>query len=685
MSFSKIVRIILPLALILGGIVFATRSASPAAETTQRQVAVRQALTVSGNSLNNQTEVATEKYDPITPVTVRMTNIPPMTTSNGNSQYDKWLRGEVDFLSEYRVSTADAAALKAEALRQPVNPLVQIATTGTGPTLLSSFPSVDYSDGSNAVPPDPEMTAGSNHLIAVTNFAIEIYDKTGASVYGPINSDDFFSENSLCFGTFDPNAVYDEEADRYIIGIDANGLRYCAAVSATGDPLGDWYIYAVTANQMGAFHDYPHTGVGNDAIYVGANQFGGSVPQGYEGRVWALNKAAMYSGSSMTPVTFSLGYDGGTPQPLHLHGYLQGTWPSSNTHYIATDLYNGQGIQIWEWENALSGGAPTIVATINLTAGGMPIDVPQQGGQNIQANDWRLRQFEYHDGSGWVADSVSCNPGGGTTNCVRWAEIDLEAATPALVQQGLYGSSGQHRIFPDLAVNTCGDMVIGYTKSSTSMYPGIWFTGRQSADPAGTLQPEAELKAGEVPYTAYDPAPRRWGDYTGMTIDPNGTTFWYLGEYSKNIPGAARWGTYIGSFEYPECQTGGDDPLYELTYLYFLNDDSSGAGILDLYEDGSFTDSEGGGGTWMLNPGSSLLILQHDPGYSCTAFSIGFLQGSQRVAGVRICLDFTARKGIWLGSYTVNGNFQPQGPIGNPNIQIPEGFSVEEFLKTYGK
>ena len=38
-----------------------------------------------------------------------------------------------------------------------------------------------------------------------------------------------------------------------------------------------------------------------------------------------------------------------------------------------------------------------------------------------------------------------------------------------------------------------------------------------------------------------------------MAIDPNGFTFWYLGEYSKNITGSTKWATYIGSFQFPSC------------------------------------------------------------------------------------------------------------------------------------
>ena len=44
-------------------------------------------------------------------------------------------------------------------------------------------------------------------------------------------------------------------------------------------------------------------------------------------------------------------------------------------------------------------------------------------------------------------------------------------------------------------------------------------------------------------------------DDIGMTIDPDGKTFWYLGEYSKVLaPGpAANWGTHISSFSIDSC------------------------------------------------------------------------------------------------------------------------------------
>ncbi|MCP4845724.1 MAG: hypothetical protein GY901_11605, partial [Actinomycetia bacterium] len=172
---------------------------------------------------------------------------------------------------------------------------------------------------------------------------------------------------------------------------------------------------------------------------------------------------------------------------------------------------------------------------------------------------------EYRNGYLWTTQTISCNPGGGTVDCVRWAQVD--PAGPSVVQAGVFASSGEWRFFPDLAANHCDDMAIGYTKSSQSIHPAVWVTGREVGDTAGMLQAETQLKAGEIIYTSFetnDPQfeAYRWGDYTGMTVDPDGLTFWYLGEYSKDTGNTVgnpdtRWGTYIGSFTYDDCEVGG--------------------------------------------------------------------------------------------------------------------------------
>ena len=64
---------------------------------------------------------------------------------------------------------------------------------------------------------------------------------------------------------FDPDVVYDEAEDRFVIGIDGNGDSYCVAASQTGDPTGAWYRYGFPTDVNGAFFDFPHMGVGGEA------------------------------------------------------------------------------------------------------------------------------------------------------------------------------------------------------------------------------------------------------------------------------------------------------------------------------------------------------------------------------------------------------------------------------------
>src|SRR5262249_50708406 len=51
----------------------------------------------------------------------------------------------------------------------------------------------------------------------------------------------------------------------------------------------------------------------------------------------------------------------------------------------------------------------------------------------------------------------------------------------------------------------------------------------------------------------------RWGDYSAMTIDPDGCTFWYTNEYYDTQPtslAADNWKTRFPSFRFRACQLG---------------------------------------------------------------------------------------------------------------------------------
>jgi hypothetical protein len=566
---SKLFRVIIVLIVLLAGLwLLIAAPTGPGAETVGRQNALQGAIFApAGTDRQSSNTLSTASdMDKVDPVIVDLAAVEP-GIYDPNNQYDRWQSGEIDLDEQDGIiSELERLALQEEALKLAPSENVQQAHPAA-PSLDSqpgvNFDSIDYTEccgGGGNVPPDPELAVGPNHIVAVVNVAFEIYDKNGNSLVAPTTFASFFSSNQNCSGVFDPNALYDEQADRYIMGIDADGRYYCLAVSNTSNPTGSWSIYAFPTASGNEFFDYPHAGVGNDAIYMGANMFYCTFVCNFlNSRVWAFDKWAIYNQQSAAFVSKNLGQSEDTPQPLNLHGWNQGTWPGSGPHYILTETnYDGASYSVFAWNTPFGANTLSTVGTFNLVtatgvSAGMPLNVPQFGSSALlQANDYRPQDFEYRNGYAWTATTIACNPGGGTVNCVRWAQIDPAAA--AVVDAGVYASNGEYRTFADLAVNHCDDMGIGYTKSSSSIYPSIWYTGRESGDPAGTLQAEVLLKSGQIPYTAFDGSPHRWGDYTEMTIGPDGLTFWYLGEYSKNTGTTnGRWGTHIGSFSFNGC------------------------------------------------------------------------------------------------------------------------------------
>jgi hypothetical protein len=104
---------------------------------------------------------------------------------------------------------------------------------------------------------------------------------------------------------------------------------------------------------------------------------------------------------------------------------------------------------------------------------------------------------------------------------------------------------------PSLAVNTNGDMVIGFSGSSLNSYVSSYYWGRlsngqSSANPVLYFGGKDWLDT-QSPETIF-----RWGDYSHTTLDPDGLTIWTIQEYAETryfSPGGFynAFGTRIGA------------------------------------------------------------------------------------------------------------------------------------------
>jgi hypothetical protein len=95
-----------------------------------------------------------------------------------------------------------------------------------------------------------------------------------------------------------------------------------------------------------------------------------------------------------------------------------------------------------------------------------------------------------------------------------------------------------------------GNIAMGYSISSSAVFPSIRYTGRSENDPANQMAGELLAQEGKG---AQQPTLDRWGDYSSISLDPtDDCTFWFTTEYIKS-DGSYNWDTFIFRTKFPDC------------------------------------------------------------------------------------------------------------------------------------
>jgi len=428
-----------------------------------------------------------------------------------------------------------------------------------------------------AVPPDPNIAVGPNHIVQWVNNAFIVFDKSsGQQIINPVSDDTFWGGLSgTCDqlgGYSDPIVQYDRVADRWLVGEVAIPLlpglfgqfAQCFAVSTTSDPTGSYYMW--TYGFQDTIPDYPKIGMWPDGYYVTWNMFPGAGASFSGAEVCAWNRVDMLNGvhaprfkcfqlSSAYASLLPSDVDGPTPPPTGSPNYVMHIDPESGT------------LNIWKFHvdfatpaNSTFTGPISIPGTAPFQ--GPCIDIreciPQPGTtQKLDALGDRLmyrlayRNFGDHES---IVATHTVVAGTGNTG-IRWYEVRSPNSAPTIYQQGTFAPDTDNRWMASIAMDHSGNIGVGYSVSSDGTFPSIRYTGWEVGNPLGNLQAETWLVSGGGSQTGYN----RWGDYSAMRIDTNDDcTFWYTQEYQATTQ-TANWNTRIGSFKFPSCgqsQTG---------------------------------------------------------------------------------------------------------------------------------
>jgi uncharacterized repeat protein (TIGR01451 family) len=494
-------------------------------------------------------------------------------------------QGDVRSLPRIRASSAFKPELElvqpfaskvARGLAAPAT--VTRAATRSMPSPAVNFDGLDHDTWGAGWPPDTVGDVGTSFYVQAVNTSIGIFAKTGGAPLAAFTFNTLWngvSSGTACDANHmgDPTVIYDPMADRYIVADFAwtdlnNGPYYeCIAVSKTGNPVtGGWWLYAVRADDAGHpwLPDYPKMGIWPDGLYMTANMFdcGGtncSISPYQEVRAYAFNRSDLESGATLRSRVVDLGsatYF--SLVPSNLRGAAP---PAGRENLLVSESQSLFAWEVWKFHvdwttpgNSTFSSSPTTVSqtSYNLTFN----RVPSSANMLDSLADRVMMQVQYRNLAGteslWVDHSVPTGAPG--PYGIQWAQINVTGGTVngIPVQQQIYGnlgSDGIHRWMPSLAVDSAGNMAVGYSGSKAGMNPDIRYSGRLSSDTLGTLaQGEGILQSGGGSQNLTN----RWGDYSAMTVDPvDDCTFWYTTEYYAAT--GSNWKTRISSFKFPSC------------------------------------------------------------------------------------------------------------------------------------
>ena len=532
---------------------------------------------------------------------------------------------------------------------------------GAPPALGLSFQGVIRGDaGSSSYPPDTCGAVGPDHFVVAVNRVLAIYDKNNG---GLLSSTTLGSFLPGCSG--DPRILFDQHSNRWVVIVSDFSSRLYLAMSLTDDPEGNWFKTNFLASQgpdAGCFPDYPTLGVDENGVYTSSYMAGCGMT------IFAIDKAPLIAATPyLGTVTAFRGLEmTGAIQPAHTYG--------TPGYELYVCRKRSGSLLIRGVLPPLTSPSLVTWGEITIPGNSEPSDVPALGSSvDLDSVGDRLMNAVFRDDRLWTAHCIAY----GDRTAARWYEIDTDSMD--LVQYGTVSHPTRYYFFPTIAVNSRGDVAMGFSGAHGGQYAAAYYTGRLAVNAPADMAEPVRLRVGEAPQNNIDSYGRnRWGDYSLCTLDPTDElTLWTIQEYahSENI-----WGTWIGQLLFPvDCNENGTDDYEDLAGG--TSADCDGSGIPDECESGSgiVQTFDGAGGAFYQLNGSAEVISNAARLTPATASQIGSLVFEQRpfkqVASFTASFDFRIGGGTGADGfsfaildstrYSTAAQFGEQGPGGN--------------------
>ena len=438
-----------------------------------------------------------------------------------------------------------------------IDPVVQHSMNSPATILDTTIVNFDGNTNTEGyVPPDTHGDVGPSHYFQVVNCHYEIYNKTGTLLLGPAANSSVWSGMPNNYNSGDAVVVYDEVANRWLFSqfsLPGSGPYYqMIAVSQTADPTGSWYRWEYSFTNM---PDYPKFAVWPDGYYMSAHMFAGG--SSYAGILaCAFNRTQMLAGNATAQMVMFT-----KPASDEAYGWLpsdcDGPFPTGNPpNYFVYMVDGPDHLGIYEfhvdWANTVNSTFGNFLSlnTASFSTNVTGITQPGTTRKLDPLNDRMMYRLQYRKFSDHAA--LVCNHTvdvSSTVAGIRWYELRKTSGNWSIYQQSTWSiADNNSRWMGSIAMDSSGNIGLGYSISGSSLYPSIRYTGRMKSDALNsmTLGEHGIYNGGGSQTTSY----LRWGDYSSLTVDPSATaTFWYTQEYYATTSSTG-WKTRIAEFSF---------------------------------------------------------------------------------------------------------------------------------------
>lgn len=445
--------------------------------------------------------------------------------------------------------------------------------------------------GGHLTPPDQGLCVGPASAFAAplgvpdnTSVVIEgvnevftVYSKSGQVLFGPYSLAALFNDP---YSSGDIACNYDPASHSFFfteIGAVFEGDNGFYGTGLVVMNAGGYSSYGIdTAESGNCLPDFPQHGFDNNAFYISVREFCGANQDDFQGaNLYALSKSDLVNGSSTVNGAYWQGLTDNAGIPVDGLRPAMGT--GTDTEYLLNAVaYDATGFStnssnLDEWQvtgdqsiDTDPGSLTLSGRTVNSEPYAYPVDATSTGDGScsyykgnceitsetyLDPVDSRLEQVQYLNGHLYTSLDTAVTVGRSSTIVDGAAWFDVNAATGRIARQGYVAVAGTNLLMPSMVRSRSGNLLMGFSLTSPTLNPSTGYAileGQNAQGDQGSgFEPIHVTALGSGPHKSYSPivyGRHRWGDYSGVAIDPSSGTLWMADEY---IPAADQGGSDI--------------------------------------------------------------------------------------------------------------------------------------------